>query len=264
MAVAEAIIESQGALNLKLQAEAHVRALRAGDAGWGNTTRYAVRNLANGVSPSHSGDLSAKITGLGNGTAMKIAPAALLIQHNSKPQDPDVVPFLADLCAMTHKTTIGLQSGLAQAMAVHYCIMTPSQGFSRTSFLDYAIYGCKRASSFPVEKCDDDLVGRLLHLRDLPEQVDPVADYGGGSCYAYNSIPFTFYYFLQDPWSVDSLYEVVNAGGDTDSNGSMLGALLGALNGMSVWPDHLLDGLATDVQVQIEETYNKICDVLGF
>ena len=70
-----------------------------------------------------------------------------------------------------------------------------------------------------------------------------IEEFGGGSCYCYNSVPFTYGFFLQNPHSVESLYDVINAGGDTDSNGSMLGALLGALHGTSIFPQHLIDGL---------------------
>jgi ADP-ribosylglycohydrolase len=41
----------------------------------------------------------------------------------------------------------------------------------------------------------------------------------------------------------------VSAGGDADSNGSMLAGLLGALHGASIFPDHLVDGLKNKDEV---------------
>lgn len=61
--------------------------------------------------------------------------------------------------------------------------------------------------------------------------------------HAADSLPATWAFFLQNPYHIRTLYDVVNAGGDTDSNGAMVGALLGALNGMSIFPQCLIDGL---------------------
>lgn len=48
---------------------------------------------------------------------------------------------------------------------------------------------------------------------------------------------------MRNPNSIESLYDCVSAGGDTDTNGSMLASLLGALHGQSIFPKHLVDGL---------------------
>ena len=42
---------------------------------------------------------------------------------------------------------------------------------------------------------------------------------------------------------MESLFDVVSAGHDADSNGSMIGALLGALHGTAIVPPHLVDRL---------------------
>ena len=70
--------------------------------------------------------------------------------------------------------------------------------------------------------------------------------FGEGTSYVYNSLPFSYAFFLRNPHSIETLYEVGNAGGDTDtnaSNASIVGGLLGALNGASIFPQHLIDGL---------------------
>ena len=50
------------------------------------------------------------------------------------------------------------------------------------------------------------------------------------------------------------MYDCVSAGGDADSNGSKIGALLGALHGTSVFPQQLIDGLRE------RETILKVAD----
>jgi ADP-ribosylglycohydrolase len=70
-------------------------------------------------------------------------------------------------------------------------------------------------------------------------------------------------FFLKNPYSIDSLYEVINAGGDADSNGSMVAALLGALNGPFIFPSHLVHGLN---QIQFNEVLSvadEFTEVLG-
>ncbi len=74
-----------------------------------------------------------------------------------------------------------------------------------------------------------------------PEQI--ASHYDGASCYVLNSQPFSFAMFLRNPYSIETLFDTVNAGGDTDTNGSMVASLLGALNGTKIFPQHLIEGL---------------------
>jgi ADP-ribosylglycohydrolase len=90
----------------------------------------------------------------------------------------------------------------------------------------------------------DDLGDRLgllaKHEEYTPERI--IKEFRG-SPYAFESLPFTLMFFVRNPMSIDSLFDCVTAGGDTDTNGSMIGALLGALHGTSIFPPHLVDGL---------------------
>jgi ADP-ribosylglycohydrolase len=56
-------------------------------------------------------------------------------------------------------------------------------------------------------------------------------------------LPFTYAFLVRNPGNIEELYECASAGGDTDSNASMLGALQGALHGTSFFPKALVDGL---------------------
>ena len=82
--------------------------------------------------------------------------------------------------------------------------------------------------------------------------------FGQGTSYVYNSLPFSYAFFLKAPDSIETLYEVVSAGGDTDSNGSIVGGMRGALNGRKIFPQHLIDGLwQKDL---ILETAKRFCE----
>ena len=57
-----------------------------------------------------------------------------------------------------------------------------------------------------------------------------------------------------------ALGQAISAGGDTDTIGSMVGGLIGNLNGVGIWPEHL----ATNVQhyenlLIIAESFAKTC-----
>lgn len=68
-------------------------------------------------------------------------------------------------------------------------------------------------------------------------------------------------FFLRKPHSIEALYDVISAGGDTDTNGSMVGALLGALNGPNIFPDHLIEGL--DQEKEIMLVANRFYDCIS-
>ena len=83
---------------------------------------------------------------------------------------------------------------------------------------------------------------------------------GGATCYVFNSLPFSYSIFLKDPTNIEILYQTINAGGDTDTNGAIVGALLGAYNGTKIIPDHLLNGLWN--RQEVEDTAVAFCDSL--
>ena len=66
---------------------------------------------------------------------------------------------------------------------------------------------------------------------------------------------------MKNPQGIDSLYDCVSAGGDTDSNGSMLASLLGALHGTTIFPKHLVDGLLS--REAVFDVANRFCDLLN-
>jgi ADP-ribosylglycohydrolase len=261
LAVAEALID--GGFDMECQARHHVSALRETTAGWGNTTRNAIRSLANGATWQNSGT-GGNGSGTGNGVAMKIAPlGALLAKCPIIDQSDDtgaiysVTDFILQLNAMTHKTSLSASAALAQAAAVAYCISRPAfYAFHPESFMQAVTTNSSIGRNCFPETLTDDLTERLEFLdRRWPlSQKEAIEEFGGGSCYCYHSIPFTLSFFINQPYSISSLYDLIGAGGDTDSNASMLGALLGALHGKSIFPDHLIQG-ALD--------HAKVLDVAG-
>jgi len=242
LAVAEAILEDN--LSMESQVKHHIAAFQETTAGWGNTTRDSVRRLANGANWASSGNGS---SGLGNGVAMKIAPMGVYLcsVHPDRQKLTEGIEHITKINLMTHRTSVSASAALAHAFGIYYCCtLDDPKDFSVDKFQKMIIKASSIGRQMFAETLTDDITNRFEVLfqkeHDTQKLID---DFGGGSCYCYNSLPFSYGFFLQNPNSIESLYNVVNAGGDTDSNASMVGALLGALHGTSIFPEHLIGGL---------------------
>ena len=269
-AVARAMIRSP--LDMDEQVKEHVAAYGVSTKGWGRTTREAVRKVANNVHWSQSRE-HANGRGRGNGVVMKIAPAAMYYRTTeggrTTEQMDSFYQFLFDLTAMTHRTRMAMVASLAHACAVYGCFGDHAR-FTRTIF-----------GKFTFLKVDGDTVGMFwpkwhdlsVEEHDIAKRLDELRDwkgfdfskpeglFGGGSCYVYDSLPFTYAWFLKDPDSIESLYDCVSAGGDADSNGAMLGSMLGARHGTAIFPQHLVDGLRN--REEVLSLADEFCDKFG-
>ena len=255
IAVAKALIEA-GGIDMDVLALHHVMAYKTNTAGWGGTTKEAMEKLANGLHWKNSGVFAPRETapgmkevkgrGFGNGVAMKAAPLGALVAATEF--DEKTLPdLLAEFTAMTHRTSMAVSSCLAQTFATRYCLVNTPATFSINTFVATVIKASALGTSyFPETLNNDDITARFKLLESVDRtwtSTDIVREFGQGTYYVYNSLPFTYAFFVKDPTSIDMLYDCASAGGDTDSNASMLGALQGALNGVDFFPQHLLDGL---------------------
>lgn len=253
LAVAQALIEADG-FDMDRQAEYHVKAYRRHTSGWGGTTKEAIERLANGThwrdsgvfQPAGDGGLTKrKARGFGNGICMKVGPVGVFMALRSLGLE-ELTERLADFAAMTHRTSMAVSSGLAHAAAVCRCMVSLPGNFSTAAFLDAIVRASEAGRRYFPETLANDLTDRFESLRGVTEKStteDFIRSFGAGSYYVYDSQPFTYAFFVKSPTSIESLYECASAGGDTDSNASMLGGLMGALCGTSIFPKGLVDGL---------------------
>lgn len=248
-------------LNMNCQAVTHVAALKENAKGWGASTKNSIRRLANGVHWERSGESDGKWSGRGNGVPMKIAPLGLYLEtFINNPQF--IFSFAAKLSLMTHRTSIAVSAAFAQIVGVALCANWNPAEFSHEGFCECVTAASRLGRNMLPETLDDDLTARLETLREYDGDTGKmIADFGAGSCYCYHSVPFSLAHFLKNPTSIDCLYDVVSAGGDTDSNGSMVGALLGALNGESIFPSELVQGVVGIDKVM--ELADKFYDFLA-
>ena len=226
-------------------AEGLMTALEETTLGWGEGTRCAVLRLKDGCHWSESGRSSDPSRGSGNGVPMRIAPLAAYTLCRGYSEE-DVFNATKIISDMTHGTDVSAAAAFAHVKAVSYCLSIEPSDFSRKDFLDEVL-----GAVFAFESTREDgsplsiLKERMLKLFNIDSMGpnDIFEEFGGGTAFVPSSLPHTYAYFLKRPRSIESLYDVINSGGDTDSNGAMLGSLLGALNGEGIFPPEFIYGL---------------------
>jgi hypothetical protein len=92
-----------------------------------------------------------------------------------------------------------------------------------------------------LEDSEDNLQKPLLELwenrKELPYWgVDEIRQrFGNGSCYVYNTLPFCYAFFCQNPYSFDTGRVIAEAGGDTDTNAKIVLEMIGSLHGLDIF-----------------------------
>lgn len=267
-AVAKAFI-NKNEFDLDEIAKQHCDEYLISVAGWGNSTRESIGSIVAGKHWLESGKTDKSNRGVGNGICMKVAPIGIYQlkavefwkQWTKENDDPkyrksDFDKKIVQLAEMTHCTLLGAESGIAQVAAINYCM--ENVYLNKYDFLHHIIAQTweahqHRSSTENSVSLNDKFHEISKHMyyegngTISEENVYKIC--GKGSCYVYESLPFSYAWFIRNPNSIECLYDCVNAGGDTDTNGSMVGALLGALHGSSIFPKHLIDGLVEKEEV---------------
>ena len=166
----------------------------------------------------------------GNGAAMRVAPAALLGFHANN----RVVALARQTAVITHAHELGIEGAVVQACAIARAVREgPSRSIDASAFL-VAIQGSASSSVFHQKL---QTARELLVVRGGGDREAVVALLGNG-IEAFESVPTAIYAFLLSPSSFrDAVNYAITLGGDTDTIGSMTGALSGAYLGLSAIPE---------------------------
>lgn len=247
IATAQAILDA-GNVNMDAIATQHVLAYKETVSGWGSTTREAIKKVESGIHWSESGKFTEPNRGLGNGIPMKVSPIAAYFALSKNCED--FTRILVDFTAMTHQTSIAVSSCLAHTMGLLYCLESTPESFDAKTFINRVARASELGRRHFTDSLNDDLTDRLKTLLKLYESPNLlyddkhlVGEYGGGTCYVYNSLPFSYAFFIRSPFKIDGMLSAVYAGGDTDTNASIIGGLIGALCGEEIFPEKLKDDL---------------------
>ena len=166
---------------------------------------------------------------------------------------------------MTHQTSVAVSSCLAHVLAIYECLNNDYVKFDTRVFIKKIVRASEIGRSYFPNTLKDDLTDRLKTLIPLYENPKLlyndkhiINEYGRGTCYVFNSLPFSYAFFIRSPFQHHAMVDVVYAGGDTDTNGSIVGTLVGALRGEDAFPSYLRDNL--DKKEEILNLAENFCD----
>ncbi len=213
--------------------------------GWGGSTRKAVELMKEGQR------VTATPEGAGNGTCMKIAPLAIYCVYKtlSTPHKKFTNSFNASLLKKCREISF-LTHGDPRCIVASYCqsrmIIRALQGelpehtrWIAKLFIDDALYVENKLN---VEWPEGDLLSDRMALFLTPEMFTKdvntvsVEICQGQSSFVNNSYPLVAYCaskYIPYKNFRHAIFQTINAGADADSNGSMVGAIVGADLGLA-------------------------------
>jgi ADP-ribosylglycohydrolase len=163
----------------------------------------------------------------GNGAAMRAAPFALYFRG----RPDDLEGFVEAASVVTHAHPLAVEGAVLMAFATIFAL---EQGFEPRSFLARLGERCRR----------DEFRARISWALDSLEgapDASAVRERLGTGVAAHQSVVTALYAFCRHPDDFGSMMRfVIGLGGDTDTIGSMSGALFGARNGLSRLPADLV------------------------
>lgn len=235
-AVARSIIRTDGKFNLEDCANEHIEEYKKNQSTWGKSTREAIAELAEGTrKPSVPPGPKPK-RGLGNGVIMKIAPLALSY-YGLQYKPPMLWKDCRALGQMTHSDIRASIAAFAIAELMLQMAYAPVRDVAfiiaalQSNLHDIRVIEGKEGVSREVSESIRQAIRLYKNKDELREKV-------GCGFSALETAPFCIGTFLRHPTDFHAgVLEAVNAGGDTDTNASIVGALIAANVGIDGIPD---------------------------
>lgn len=219
-------LRERGGFDAQDVAERWVRWMKADGRGIGLTTERALRLIEGGVEPFEAGRQTLGPRSASNGAVMRCLPVALRYHDNVD----KLVRVSTQQAAITHaddRCTWG-------AVAVNLAARELLRG--NHHFLEEVLHRLEGAPRALIEA-----IGRVAWEpeSDLPLGVEGEA----GAGYVVHCVEIAFWCAVHRPSVEEALIFLAEAGGDTDTNAAVAGALLGARDGETGIPPRWLDQL---------------------
>jgi ADP-ribosylglycohydrolase len=209
----------------------------------GPSTKRAIEMILAGHSPEEAGRF-----GTTNGAAMRITPVGICADVDDEKQ---FIESVKRACQVTHNTNLGISSAAAVAAVV-------SSGINGASLSDALECGVRIALQAEVHGhwiAGGRIAPRILWAKKLcadcsNEQLgDLIYDVIGTSVASQESVVAAFALAHQVAAgklsAFDALCMAASLGGDTDTIAAVLGAMLGASQGMKAWPAAMIEQVKT-------------------
>lgn len=242
MAITRSIIRA-GELDYDDVATAHIRAFETLELrGWDATTKQACRRLAQGTNRLRSG----KLGGNGNAVAAKIAPIAAWSAMRGENRDA-LLQHCVNVGVMTHHDPRAIVGAYLIALLVRDALAGPRKWNPSPERYEELIEEARWAEEILIGTLggsDDPISQNLSELSDaLDSDSKELAEFSrGATSYVCNSVPYIVALLCGRSWEFEEgVLAAINGGGDTDTNGAMMGAVLGAAFGLRKLPKRFVD-----------------------
>lgn len=269
-AVVCALIRGRGKLGMRFVAEEHVKEAQRSTNGWGTGTRQSVQRLANRVSWRQSGNPES----VGNGVLIKLTPLVFCRDLFCRSAHPDAATDFRDLMEftqMTHHNSLSVFSTVFHSLMIRWQLESRMQKAPESDALTEAIEGLLRARdlarSLEVRFREDGLEVGMLSKRfqmfiDRIQKVKPDAEpkdlsrpvlsdddiyevSEGATFYQTDTLSAVWGMLLSTPrpWTFELVERAATLGGDCDSIASIVGGIVGAVEGSDVFPSVYTESL---------------------
>ncbi len=234
-AVARSLIRTRNKFRMFDCATEHVREYNKSLFGWGKTTTAAILDIKEGRrnldQPPH--DLGPG-KGCGNGIVMKVAPIGI-VTAVQRYDDITLWNMCRSLGSMTHPDIRASIAAYPVALFVSHLLKDQITDVTDQALLLRAISDTEVIEVKSV--AGHDVSERLSKLEFACDSAENLRKTVGCGFHAVDTVAFTIGTFLRHPTNFrEGVLEAVNAGGDTDTNASVVGALIGANCGLEAIP----------------------------
>ena len=227
--LAESLVE-RGDFDVQDVAAHWAKWLKLDGRGAGGTTRAALRLIDRGVEPFEAGRRVFAELGprraAGNGSVMRCLPVALRFHDNVD----KLMRVSTQQAAITHADERCLWGAAAVNLAVRELL------HGNIYFVDEVLHRIG-------DKAPRVLV-QAIHRVLREQQADLPISVAGESGYVVHCVEIAFWFATHERTLEDALVFLVQAGGDTDTNAALAGALLGARDGEAGIPPRWVEQVA--------------------
>ncbi|HKW40806.1 MAG TPA: ADP-ribosylglycohydrolase family protein [Gemmatimonadales bacterium] len=224
--LAESLIQ-KGDFDANDVAQRWVKWMKLDGRGIGLTTQRALRLIERGTEPFEAGRLTLGPRSASNGAVMRCLPVALRYRDNVD----KLVRVSMQQAAITHADERCTWGAAAVNLAARELL------HGNQHFVDEVLHRLEGAAPRALL----DAMRRVLWEPEGDLPIVQQGEYG----YVVHCVEIAFWCAVHRPSLEDTLIFLAEAGGDTDTNAAVAGALLGARDGETGIPPRWLDQLGT-------------------
>ncbi len=250
---------NHGTLNAQVAAEALVTWAQDNDVFnstyLGPSSKKALKRLMKGDDPKKTGSFGNTVGG-----AMRMLPVAL-----SCLGDRDkAIKIAAEVSMPTHGTDLAISGAAAMATSL---VEAFAETCTKDSVIESACFGAEQGLQYGNPYPGPSIAKRIrwardiaLSERDLEGAAAALYDYVGVDMVPHEIVPVVMALFARPDEPMELLIAAANIGGDTDTIASMLGSLLGAFHGVSVFPERMWREIGDVNNIDLEQYAARVME----